>query len=892
MQANMAFRVLLVEPDTGLAEEVRRAFGPVGFTVTTLATGEQAVERCRDEHPDLILLAAELPDMSGFSVCNRLKRAITGVPLLLYTAEATDAAIEAHRSTRTRADDYLKKPFDLAELLGRAAALLHADAPSAPPAPPAPPAAPRLDGRRPPPAAAPEGEAPPVLQRVPSSQVASRGLANALAAARPQAPRRRAATPPAMPAQAPQEPPPASEPPSAAAAAAPTPQAPPGPPPAKPTPIAKVRIAGGHLDPTEILAEWPRDPSPPKGTPDEKVEYFRDRLRARDAFFAKVRDALAQLKGQMAELGGERDSLEEALAAERARTDDLSHKLQEASQDAAAQSAQLSELRKKIDESEATRRSLSDVLNETMQQHEASDQAWSARVATAEETRARLEAELEETRESHARTVAQLEADRADERARLEGARAEAETAAQTALSHMEEERQAERIGAAARLEAAEKRIEEVTAERDGLEAERGRLTAELGAREQALAEQEARAREALQESRAEAGQLRAQLEEVEARYQLTVGERDEAAARAAALEAELGKSGDVRKQLDEMLKHARAETRAHEEKAIAAEHAHQARTAELEAAEQRISDLTLALEEGRATVEGTRGEVARIEAARGEAERRAAESAAQRDQLLKEIEAARRATDAERDRLKRLEAEVQRLAKLEPQAEEANRLKKEVGSLREMVQQRTQAAEAASRAAQAAAAERAKIEEKLAIEGGRIQGAVTRLEADLAASKRRVAEVEAERNARTAELARAKAELERVQAEVGRVGAAADARQKAASAEAGDLEQRHQGEVTRLKAAMVDLEKHLEARARGEMLAKKRVQELERALQTRPAAAAEPADLARLKDSLQKLQEEVEELRGENDFLNGEVARYVQKNKDLAAQITSLKEA
>src|SRR5512142_2983594 len=136
MQANMAFRVLLVEPDAGLAEEVRRAFGPVGFTVTTLATGEQAVERCRDEHPDLILLAAELPDMSGFSVCNRLKRAVTGVPLLLYTAEATEAAIEAHRSTRTRADDYLKRPFDLAELLGRAAALLHADAPVAAPPPP------------------------------------------------------------------------------------------------------------------------------------------------------------------------------------------------------------------------------------------------------------------------------------------------------------------------------------------------------------------------------------------------------------------------------------------------------------------------------------------------------------------------------------------------------------------------------------------------------------------------------------------------------------------------------------------------------------------------------------------------------------------------------------
>ncbi len=80
--------------------------------------------------------------------------------------------------------------------------------------------------------------------------------------------------------------------------------------------------------------------------------------------------------------------------------------------------------------------------------------------------------------------------------------------------------------------------------------------------------------------------------------------------------------------------------------------------------------------------------------------------------------------------------------------------------------------------------------------------------------------------------------------------------------------------------------------RARGEMAAKKRVQELEKALAAPRPAAADPADVARLKEALQKLKDEVDELRGENDFLNGEVARYVQKNKDLLAQIASLKEA
>ncbi|WP_242373205.1 response regulator transcription factor, partial [Anaeromyxobacter sp. SG26] len=160
----MSLNVLLVEPDTALADEIRRAFGPAGLEVTSLPAGEQAVERCRQAQPDLILLAAELPDMSGFSVCNRLKRASQAVPLLLYTGDATDAAIEAHRATRTRADDYLRKPFEMAELLGRAAALLHGDgAPAARPAGTVPPAPPRPDGRRP--SSATEGEAPPVLPR-------------------------------------------------------------------------------------------------------------------------------------------------------------------------------------------------------------------------------------------------------------------------------------------------------------------------------------------------------------------------------------------------------------------------------------------------------------------------------------------------------------------------------------------------------------------------------------------------------------------------------------------------------------------------------------------------------------------------------------------------------
>jgi predicted RNase H-like nuclease (RuvC/YqgF family) len=71
-------------------------------------------------------------------------------------------------------------------------------------------------------------------------------------------------------------------------------------------------------------------------------------------------------------------------------------------------------------------------------------------------------------------------------------------------------------------------------------------------------------------------------------------------------------------------------------------------------------------------------------------------------------------------------------------------------------------------------------------------------------------------------------------------------------------------------------------------------VQDLEKAAAARPAApaAADPAEIVKLKALLEKVRDEIEELRGENDFLNGEVARSVQKNKELAAQIASLKES
>ncbi|HUL60601.1 MAG TPA: hypothetical protein VLU43_15075 [Anaeromyxobacteraceae bacterium] len=349
-------------------------------------------------------------------------------------------------------------------------------------------------------------------------------------------------------------------------------------------------------------------------------------------------------------------------------------------------------------------------------------------------------------------------------------------------------------------------------------------------------------------------------------------GELADANGRIESLEGDLKHAGAVRAELEQALDAARREAKAYDEKAVAAEQAYHARTAEHQAAERRIGELGTALEQGKASVEGTRGELARVESGRADAERRAAQTAAERDQLGRELEQAHRQGEADRDRIARLESEVVRLARLEPVAEEAVRLRKELATLKELVQQRGGAAEAAARAAQTAASDKARLEEQLAVETGRLSATSARLEAEAAAQRRRIADLEAERAQRNAQ-------LEQLQGEV-------EERRRALAASQAEAEKRQQAEVARLKAAMVDLEKHLESRARSELQLKKRLQELERAAAARPAGAADPAEMGRLKQRIAQLEEEIGDLRGENDFLNGEVARYTQKNKELAAQL------
>jgi CheY-like chemotaxis protein len=114
-------RVLIFESDPEFAAEVAAGFVERGAEVEVVEDGEAGILRAEAKPPDVILLAIELPRMNGFSVCNKLKRHknLDRVPLLLLSRDATEETFEQHRRLRTRADDYIKKPITVAELLDR-----------------------------------------------------------------------------------------------------------------------------------------------------------------------------------------------------------------------------------------------------------------------------------------------------------------------------------------------------------------------------------------------------------------------------------------------------------------------------------------------------------------------------------------------------------------------------------------------------------------------------------------------------------------------------------------------------------------------------------------------------------------------------------------------------
>lgn len=117
----MSARILLVDDEDDIVEPVRFALSRDGFAVDVARDGEEALEAARAEAYDVILLDVMLPRLSGLDVCRTL-RGESDVPIIMLTAR--DSEVDRVLGLELGADDYVPKPFSIAELVSRVRALL------------------------------------------------------------------------------------------------------------------------------------------------------------------------------------------------------------------------------------------------------------------------------------------------------------------------------------------------------------------------------------------------------------------------------------------------------------------------------------------------------------------------------------------------------------------------------------------------------------------------------------------------------------------------------------------------------------------------------------------------------------------------------------------------
>ena len=114
--------VAIVDDDAAIRTALGRALRMENYDVELFEDGSSALRAVQLRAPDAIVLDLQLPDIDGLEVCRRIRRAGDATPILMLTAR--DAVNDRVAGLDVGADDYLVKPFDLAELLARLRALL------------------------------------------------------------------------------------------------------------------------------------------------------------------------------------------------------------------------------------------------------------------------------------------------------------------------------------------------------------------------------------------------------------------------------------------------------------------------------------------------------------------------------------------------------------------------------------------------------------------------------------------------------------------------------------------------------------------------------------------------------------------------------------------------
>lgn len=108
--------ILICEDDLVLSDTLQHLLRDRGYRTSAVRSGQQALQRLRQDPPGLLILDLMLPDMDGFDVCRRL-RSDSAIPVIMISGRAGE--IDHIVGLELGADDYLTKPFGLSELVAR-----------------------------------------------------------------------------------------------------------------------------------------------------------------------------------------------------------------------------------------------------------------------------------------------------------------------------------------------------------------------------------------------------------------------------------------------------------------------------------------------------------------------------------------------------------------------------------------------------------------------------------------------------------------------------------------------------------------------------------------------------------------------------------------------------
>lgn len=130
MQAGPVVRVLLVEDEVRLAEAIQRGLGAEGFQVELVHEGHSGLLRATSSNYDVVLLDIMVPGLSGYRICQEMRKAGVWTPVLMLTAK--DGEYDEADAFDIGADDYLTKPFSYVVLVARLRSLVRRSAPERP----------------------------------------------------------------------------------------------------------------------------------------------------------------------------------------------------------------------------------------------------------------------------------------------------------------------------------------------------------------------------------------------------------------------------------------------------------------------------------------------------------------------------------------------------------------------------------------------------------------------------------------------------------------------------------------------------------------------------------------------------------------------------------------